>query len=139
MRRPGLPPKKSVSSLCSWQVPRAGSLAHLFERSHVSRQRLAIGKLIGPVGALRVEKIQQAGGAALVGVLADIARLRGLLHVAALIKLDNLLARPQALIGVHHIRQHLLRSLGLQLLVLRNDMTGTRDLTLVAVEKGKLE
>src|SRR5215472_18730953 len=137
-RRQGLPPRGSVSVFFSWQIPRARRLAHLFERSHVSRQRLAIGKLIGPVGALGVEKIQQAGGAALVGILADVARLRGLVHVAAFIKLDNLLARAQALIGVYNVRQHLLRSLGCELLVLRNDMPGTRDLALVAVEKGKL-
>src|SRR5215472_287690 len=103
-RRQGLPPGRSVSVFFSWQIPRARRLAHLFERGHVSRQRLAVSKLIGPVRALGVEKIQQAGGAAFVRVLADVPRLDGLIDVAALIELYDLLARAQALVGVYNIR-----------------------------------
>src|SRR5690242_9066201 len=117
MRRQAMPQKKWVAFLFSWQIPRARRLAHLLKRGHVIRKRLAIRKLVRTVSTLRIEIIEQAGGAPLVGILADVPRFDRLIHIAALIELDNLLARAQILISVHHVGQHLLRRLGGKLFV----------------------
>jgi len=45
----------------------------LFQRRHISGKRLAISELIGAIGTLGVEIIEEAGGAAFIGVLADVA------------------------------------------------------------------
>src|SRR5262245_24670663 len=92
-----LPPKESVCSFFSWQIPRARGLAHLFERGHVGRERLAIRKLVRTVSAFRIEIIEQACGAAFVRILADVPRLDRLIDVAPLIELNDLLARLQIL------------------------------------------
>ena len=79
------------SNVRSWKIPCADGLAHLFESEHVIGERLAIGELVGAIGAFGIEIVEQAGGAAVVGVFADVARLLGLIDVAAAIELNDLI------------------------------------------------
>src|SRR5580698_4510402 len=77
----------------SWQVPRSYGLAHLLESRHVARQCLAISELVRAVSSLRVQEIEQARSAALVGILGDVARLLRLIDVPVLIELNNFVVR----------------------------------------------
>src|ERR1700730_575317 len=55
----------------SRQISHAHRFSKLLQRHQVRGQRLAVGKLSSAIAAFGVEKIQQAGGAASVSVLAD--------------------------------------------------------------------
>ena len=77
----------------SWQAPGSHGFAKLLEREQIGRQRLAVGKLRGAIAALGVQKIQQARGAALVSVFADVAILLRLVQIARAVKLDDLVVR----------------------------------------------
>jgi hypothetical protein len=87
--RTRLRPQASVVPTFSWQVPRSHRLLQLFECRHVRSQGLAIGQLSRAVAAFGIEKIQQAGRAALVGILADVARVLRLLQISGSIKLHT--------------------------------------------------
>ena len=123
----------------SWQSPCSDGLAHLFERGHVTGKSLAIGELIGAIGAFGVEIIEQAGGAALVGVLADVAGLFGLVDVAAAIELDDLIVGVKSGVGVDDVGEHLLRGFAGEFLVLRDGVTRAGNFALVAIEDGELD
>ena len=81
----------------SWQVPRAHRFLQLLQRRHVSRQGLAIGQLRRAITAFRVKEIQQAGRPALVGILADVARILRLLEVSGRVKLYDFIVALDAL------------------------------------------
>ena len=110
---------------------------NLFESEHVVRERLAIGKLVGPVGSFRIEIIEQAGGAFAVGIFADVAGLLGLVDVAALIELNDLIVGAEIFVGLDDVGGNLLRGLAGLLLRLRNGVAGSRDFALIPVEDGK--
>src|SRR5450755_4002723 len=82
------------------QFPRAYSLAQLFERCHVRRQRLAVAQFGRAIAALGVEEVQERSRSMLVGKLRYVERLRGFFEITLVIQLDDLLAAPQADIGV---------------------------------------
>ena len=120
--------------MLSWKVPCADGLAQLFESEHVVGKGLAVGQLVGAVGALGIEKIEEAGGAAAIGVLADIAGLFGLVNVAAAIKLNDLVVGAEIFVGVHNVGGNLLRGFAEKLLGLGDGVAGARDFALVAIE-----
>jgi hypothetical protein len=91
----------------SRQVSHAHRFSQLFERQQVRGQRLPVGKLSGSIAALGVQEIQQTGGAALVGILADVAVLLRNIEIARAIEHDHLVVRAQTLIGVTYIREGL--------------------------------
>src|SRR4029077_7814550 len=91
-------PCELCHSTFSWQVPRSYRLLHLLECRHIRSQSLAIGQLSRPVAALSIQKIQQAGGASLVGVLADVARVLRLFQIFRGIQLDDLVVAAQGLV-----------------------------------------
>ncbi len=70
--------------------PRSHGFAELLEREQIGRERLAVSQLRGAIAALRIEKIQQARGAAPVGVLADVAVLLRLVEITRAVELDDL-------------------------------------------------
>src|SRR5580700_2210447 len=123
----------------SWQSPCSYGLAQLLKRGHIACKSLAIGKLIGAIGALGVEIVEEAGGAALVGVLADVAGLFGMVDVAPAIELDDLIVAVKGLVGVDHVREHLLRSFAGEFLILRDGVARARDFALVAIEDRELD
>src|SRR5258706_9558203 len=59
----------------SWQAPGAYCLAQLLKRGHIAGERLPVGQLGCAVAALGIEIVEEAGCAALIGVLADIPRI----------------------------------------------------------------
>ncbi len=91
----------------SWQAPGSYSLAKLFERQQVGSERLAVSELYGPVAPLRIKKIQQAGCAVPVSVLADVAGLLRLVQIPGAIKSDDLVVGAQILKGISNVGQHL--------------------------------
>ena len=126
-----------LNSNASWQIPRSHGLAHLFEREHVTGKRLAVGKLVGTVGSLRIEKIEQAGGAFVVGVFADVAGLLGLVDVAAPIQLNDLIVGAKIFVSLDDVGGNLLGGFAGLLLGLGDGVAGARDFALVAVENGE--
>jgi hypothetical protein len=114
-------------------------LAHLLERRHITGEGLAIGELIGAVGALGIEIVEKAGGAAAVGIFADVAGLLGFIHVAALIELNDLVVGMEIFIGIDDIGEDLLAGFTLQLLGLVDDVASAQNFALIAVEDGELE
>ena len=64
-----------------------------------NRQRLPVGEFGRAVAALGVEEIEQAGGAALIGVLADVARILGLLQVAGGVELHDFVVGAQIFVS----------------------------------------
>ena len=95
----------------SWQIPCAYGLAHLFESEHVTCKRLAVGKLIGAISPFGIEIVQKAGGAFSVSVFADVAGLLGLVDVAALVELNDLVVGLQIGEGGGDVGRNLLRGL----------------------------
>ena len=87
----------------SWQVPRSNGLAHLFKGEHVIRQGLAVGKLVGAVSAFGIEVIEKACSALVISIFTDVARLFRLVHVAALVKLNDLIVREEILEGLNNV------------------------------------
>src|SRR3974390_3610890 len=83
----------------SWKIPCTHGLAHLFEREHVGRQRLAVSQLVRAIGSFGIEKVEQARRAFLVGVFTDVTRLPGLVDVPALVELDDLVVGLEICIG----------------------------------------
>src|ERR1035438_10535229 len=73
---------KTATGAGSKQVPGAHRLTKLLQCSQVSRHRLAVGELRGPISPLRVQEIEKRHGPAPVRVFADIAVL--LSHVDVL-------------------------------------------------------
>jgi hypothetical protein len=61
------------ASASSRKIAGTHGLAQLLHGQKPRRQRLPIGKLGGAIAALGVEKVEQADGAALAGVFADVA------------------------------------------------------------------
>ena len=84
----------------SWQAPCSNGFAKLFEREQIRSERLTVGKLRGAIAALGVEKIEQARGAALIGILADVAILLRFVEIARAVKLNDLFVRVQAFVRV---------------------------------------
>src|ERR1700722_5325841 len=121
----------------SWQIPCAYGLAHLFEREHVTRKRLAVGKLIGAIGAFGVEIVKKTGGAFAIRVFADIAGMLGLFDVAALIELNDLIVGLQVGEGGHDVGGNLLRVFAGLLLRLGDGVLRAGDLSLIPVKNGK--
>src|ERR1700674_5415391 len=78
----------------SWQVPRSCRFLQLLDRRHVRTQSLAVRQLSSPVAPFSVQEIEQAGGAALVGVLADVARVLRLFQISGNVKLDYFVVAP---------------------------------------------
>ena len=64
----------------------AAKLAHV---QHLGDSRLPVCELRRAITPLGVQKIQQARGAALVRVFADVAVLLGIVEVAGAVELDN--------------------------------------------------
>src|SRR4029077_8563321 len=122
----------------SWQSPCAYGLAQLLERGHVAGKSLAIGELIGAIGALGVEIVEEAGGTALVGILADVAGLLGLVDVAAAIELDDLIVAVKGFVRINDIGENLLGGFAGEFLILCDGVASARDFALVAVEDGEL-
>src|ERR1700730_18312228 len=91
----------------SWQTPGSHGFAKLFNREKVGSERLTIGELYGSKATFGIEKIEEACGAAPVGVFADIAVLLRLVEVTRAIEADDLVVRAQILKGIPHIGQHL--------------------------------
>src|ERR1700677_2829923 len=123
----------------SWQVPRSHSFLQLLQSGHIRGQCLAIGQLNRAVTALGVEKIQQAGGTALICIFADVARLLRLLAIPGSIELHHFVIAPHSLKGVGNIGKNCIAGGLLLLLRLPESVTGTRDFTLITVEYGQLK
>src|ERR1700686_55806 len=79
----------------SWQAPRSFRFLQLLHRRHVRGQRLPISQLHRSVAALGIQIVQKTGGAPLVSILTDVARVLRLLEVARNIKLHHLLVAPE--------------------------------------------
>src|ERR1700739_3033290 len=120
--------------MASWKIPCAYGLAHLFEREHVTRKRLAVGKLVGAVRTFGIEIVEQTRGAFAVSVFADVARLPGLVDVAALVELNDLVVGLQVGEGGDDVRQDLLRGFAGLLLCLGDGVLCPRNLSLVPVK-----
>src|ERR1035441_3588858 len=130
---------RTFMEVSSWQVPRSFRFLQLLERRHISGQRLAIGQFHSPVAALGVQKIQEACSAALVSILTDVARVLRLFEVAGGVKLHHFFVAPDRLIGIGNVGKNRIAGRLLLLLCLRERMSGTRDLSLVAVEDRQLK
>src|SRR5690242_19892790 len=113
-------------------------MAHLFERGHVAGERLAVSKLVRTVAALRVQKIEKAGGALLVRVFADVAGLLSRFDVTAAVKLDNLVVGAKGFIGIDNVGSDLLSSFTGLFLRLGDGVPGAGDFALVPIENRKL-
>ena len=132
-------PFASDSCACSWQVPRSYRFLQLLQRRHVRGQRLAIGQLNRPVAALGIQKIQKAGGAAFVGILADVARILRLLEIPGSVELHHFVVALDRLVGIGHVGENRIAGRLLLLLRLRKRVAGARDLSLIAVEDRQLK
>jgi len=131
--------ERTFMVVSSWQVPRSFRFLQLLERGHISGQRLAIGQLHSPVAALGIQKIQETGGAALVSILTDIARVLRLLEVAGSVQLHHFLVAPDRLIGIGNVGKNRIAGGLLLFLGLSERMSGARDLSLIAVEDRQLK
>src|ERR1700720_1412002 len=118
----------------SRQIPCAYGLAHLFEREHVTRKRLAIGKLIGAIGSFGVEIVEKAGCPFAISVFADVAGLPGLIDVAALVELNDLIVGLQIGEGCDDVGQYLLCGFAGLLLRLGYAELRARDFSLILVK-----
>src|SRR5258708_40056660 len=124
----------SLHAPISWQAPSAHGLAQLLERGHVAGERLPVGKLDSAITPLGVKVVEQAGGAALVRVLADVARILRLLQITGLVQLYDLIVGAERFVGIGHVGE---RNRGLfagKLLGLRDRVLCPRDFALGAVE-----
>ena len=95
--------------------------------------------MVGAIGALGIEKIQEAGGAALVSVLGDVAGLPGLIDVAAAVQLDDFIVGTQSGVSVGDVGADLLGGFEGLLLRLGDGVAGAGDLALVAVEDRQVD
>src|ERR1700732_2543364 len=93
-----------------------------------------IGEFGRTIAAFSVEIVEQTRGAALVGVLADIARILGFLEVAGGGKIHDLACRTQVFVCVDDVGAYALGSHGLIFLRLGNSELRSGNFTLVAVE-----
>ncbi len=69
-------------------------------------KRLAIRQLDRPVTALGIQKIQQAGGAAFISILADVARILRLFQIAGGVELHDFVVALHRLISIGYIGKH---------------------------------
>ena len=90
--------------------------------------------MVGAISTFGIQIVQQAGGAALVGVFADVPRFLGLTDITAFIQANNFVVGFQVAVRAHHICQYLLRGLQFQFLRLGDGVFRARNLSLVAVE-----
>src|SRR5450631_2777144 len=91
----------------SRQIPDAHRFSKLLQRQKIRGDRLAVGQLRGSITALGVEKIQKAGRAALVGVLADVPVFLGDVEIARAVQNHNLVVGTKAFIGIAYVGQSL--------------------------------
>src|ERR1700720_4068177 len=130
---------RAFMAVSSWQVPRSFRFLQLFQRRHIRCQRLAIGQLHRSVAALGIEVIQETGGATLVSILTDVARVLRLLEIAGGVKLHHFFVAPNRLVGIGHVGKNRIAGRLLLLLCLRQSKAGPCDLSLIAVENRQLK
>src|SRR5579871_2231077 len=78
----------------------------LRRRGHLCGHGLPVSQLSRPVTALGIQNVQNGGCSPLVGVSADITRLRRLFQVAAFEKSHDRLASLQPVIRVYDVSQN---------------------------------
>src|ERR1035438_4540053 len=121
----------------SKQAPATHRFAKLLERSQVSRDDLAPGKLRSAITAFSVQKIEQARGATSIGVFTNVSALLRHLEIAGAVVVGDAVAGLKCLKGVPHVGHYLPLRRCLLLLRLGNDKVGPRDFTLITIEDRK--
>ena len=116
------------------EVAELRALADLHDRG----KRLPVCELGGAITALRVEKVQQAGSAALIGIRADVAGVLRLLQVTAGIQLHDLLVGLKTFIRIADVSEDRLFRFARGLIELGNRILGAGNLALIAVENRNL-
>src|SRR5450631_3683216 len=118
----------------SRQSSHADCFSKLLKREQIGCERLSVGELRCAVAALGIEKVEQARGPTLVGVLADVPVLLRNVEIARAKERNHLVVRPQTLIGVTYIGEGLTVCRFLLFSRLGNGEARLGDFALVAVK-----